>query len=199
LAVAPLVLASASPRRRELLQQLGVPFSCQPADVDETPRDGEAPGDYVARLAREKAEAVYGQQEVPAGAVLAADTTVALDGALLGKPRALADGLATLMRLSGRTHRVYTAVCLRDSRGSECVVVATEVSFAALSEGVCRAYLATPEPWDKAGAYGIQGLGGALVTGIRGSYSSVVGLPLYETWQLLKNRGVATSLERSRE
>ena len=106
MADAPLVLASASPRRRELLQQLGVPFSCQPADVDETPRDGEAPGDYVARLAREKAEAVYGQQEAPAGAVLAADTTVALDGALLGKPRTLADGLATLMRLSGHPQNI---------------------------------------------------------------------------------------------
>jgi septum formation protein len=153
----------------------------------------------VARLAREKAETVFRQGAAPAGAVLAADTTVAIDGILLGKPRDVADGLATLRRLSGRTHRVYSAVCLRDSRGSDCVVVETEVSFAELSEDTCLAYLATAEPWDKAGAYGIQGLGGAFVSGITGSYSNVVGLPLYETWQLLVKRGIATSLERTRE
>jgi septum formation protein len=194
------VLASSSPRRAELLRQLGVRFNCQPADVDETPLPGEAPGDYVERLARDKAETVFRQQDAAAEiAVLAADTTVVVDHDLLGKPRDMADGLAILKRLSGRDHRVFTAVCLRHLDGCDCTVVETEVSFAELSEDTCLAYLATEEPWDKAGAYGIQGLGGALVSAIKGSYSNVVGLPLCETWRMLRRRGIPTNLESARE
>ena len=192
----PLVLASASPRRSELLRQLGVDFRCQPADVDETPEPGEMPGDYVERLARDKAEAVFCRQGETGAVVLAADTTVAIDNDLLGKPRDIAEGMAMLGRLSGREHRVYTAVCLRREGGSDCTVVETAVSFVELPEEARLAYLATEEPWDKAGGYGIQGLAGAFVRGIKGSYSNVVGLPLCETWQLLRQGGVSTRLER---
>jgi len=177
------------------LQQLGVQFDCHPADIDETPWEGESPRDYVTRLARAKAEAVFRLSGAAETAVLAADTTVVADNQILGKPRDQADGLAILQRLSGRTHRVLTAICLHDLQGVICEVVETEVSFVELSERDCRAYLATEEPWDKAGAYGIQGLGGAFVRGINGSYSNVVGLPLCETWLLLRRRGIPTSLE----
>ncbi len=190
-----LILASASPRRREMLQQLGVQFACHPADIDETPWEGESPREYVARLARAKAEAVFHLSGAADRVVLAADTTVVVDGQILGKPQDLADGLAILQLLSGRAHRVFTAICLHDSQGVSCEVIETEVSFIELSEADCRAYLATEEPWDKAGAYGIQGLGGAFVRGINGSYSNVVGLPLCETWLLLRSRGIPTSLE----
>ena len=139
---ATLLLASASPRRAELLRQLGVKFSCRPADVDETPLPGEAPRDYVERLARDKAETVFRRQDVATRiAVLAADTTVVTGDELLGKPTDVADGLAILKRLSGCDHRVYTAVCLRHLDGSDCTVVETEVRFAELSEDTCLAYL----------------------------------------------------------
>jgi septum formation protein len=189
------VLASASPRRSELLRQLGVDFRCQPAGVDETPRRGEVPRDYVERLARDKAEVVFLEQGETGVAVLAADTTVAIDDELLGKPKDLADGMAMLERLSGREHRVYTAVCLRWADGCDSAVVETLVRFAELPEASRRAYLATDEPWDKAGAYGIQGLAGAFISEIRGSYSNVVGLPLYETWQMLRRGDIPTILE----
>ena len=195
LASPSLVLASASPRRSELLRQLGVDFRRQPADVDETPKRGEAPRDYVERLARDKAGAVFLEQGETGVAVLAADTTVAIDDELLGKPKDLADGMSMLERLSGREHRVYTAVCLRWAGGCDSAVVETLVRFAELPEASRRAYLATEEPWDKAGAYGIQGLAGAFISEIKGSYSNVVGLPLYETWQLLRRGGIATILE----
>ena len=170
-----LILASASPRRRELLAQLGADFSCDPADIDETRRDDESPVEYVARMAAEKARAVAARHS-GASAVLGADTTVVIDTEVLGKPRDKLDGLSILARLSGRTHTVYTAICLVVDDGQHETVVATE------------------EPWDKAGAYGIQGLGGSLVKTIRGSYSNVVGLPLHETWQLLSHCGVDTTL-----
>jgi len=120
---------------------------------------------------------------------------VVIDDLVLGKPRDLADGMAMLQRLSGRSHTVFTAVCLSSGSKQRCEVVATQVSFVELSPRTCAAYLATGEPWDKAGAYAIQGLGGALVSGIHGSYSNVVGLPLSETWQMLRAFGVATALE----
>tara|TARA_R110000823_G_scaffold91174_3_gene201085 strand:+ start:3122 stop:3730 length:609 start_codon:yes stop_codon:yes gene_type:complete len=189
-----LVLASASPRRRELLQLLGVRFQSDAANIDETPLIGEAPADYVQRMAREKAASVSARLQQTA-AVLAADTTVVLDDEILGKPVDAGDGLAMLARLSGREHRVMTALCLACSGVESTRLVTTEVTFAVLDRATCEAYLASDEPWDKAGGYGIQGLGGALVRSIRGSYSNVVGLPLAETRELLEQHGVATALD----
>ena len=189
-----LILASASPRRRELLTQLGVSYLCDPADIDETTRAGETPEDYVRRMAQEKAAAVAVRFPAPQYAVLAADTTVVIDDGVLGKPRDHFHGLAILARLSGRQHSVLTAVCLHSAAGFSCELVETQVEFTQLSREICEAYLATEEPWDKAGGYGIQGLGGALVKSIQGSYSNVVGLPLCETWQLLASNGIATAL-----
>lgn len=190
-----LVLASASPRRRELLDQIGVAYLCEPADIDETPLAGESPADYVQRMAREKAAAAARRFPTPEHAVLAADTTVVIDEDVLGKPRDHFHGLAMLARLSGRSHTVMTAICLQDATGPDCRLVETQVEFVQLTRETCEAYLATEEPWDKAGAYGIQGLGGAFVSSITGSYSNVVGLPLSETWQLLSAHGIATALE----
>jgi septum formation protein len=194
-----LVLASASPRRRELLDRLGVCYACDPADIDETPLAGESAADYVQRMAREKAACASARYSLSECAVLAADTTVVLDQDVMGKPRDHFHGLAMLARLSGRGHSVMTAVCLRGEWGVDTELVETRVEFAQLSREVCEAYLATEEPWDKAGAYAIQGLGGALVRSIQGSYSNVVGLPLAETWQLLARRGIATALETTGE
>jgi septum formation protein len=191
-----LILASASPRRSELLRQLGVVFQCDPAEIDESPQPDERPEDYVARMAREKAEAVSVRYPDADAAVLAADTTVVMAGEILGKPRDHFHGLSMLERLSGRTHSVFTAIWLTGPSGSSGEVVATRVSFLPLTRRVCEAYLATEEPWDKAGAYGIQGLGGAFVRSIEGSYSNVVGLPLSEAWQLLAANGVETVLGR---
>ena len=190
----PLVLASASPRRRELLDQLGVRFLVDPAEIDESRHDREPPGDYVLRMAREKALAVAARFGDKDRVVLAADTTVALDDDVLGKPRDHFDGLAMLALLSGRTHSVFTAVCLHGPEGISSELVETRVEFIQLSRATCEAYLATDEPWDKAGAYAIQGMAGAFVRSIHGSYSNVVGLPLCETWQLLQAHGVATML-----
>lgn len=188
-----LVLASASPRRRELLAQIGVACRVQPAAIDETPHAGEAPADYVLRVAKEKAAAVAASLS-PAVPVLAADTTVVIEDDVLGKPADAMDALAMLARLSGRTHEVMTAVCLAldGALHSECVT--TEVTFVSLDRETCEAYLATDEPWDKAGAYAIQGRGAVLVKRIHGSYSNVVGLPLAETWQLLLAHGVVAGL-----
>jgi septum formation protein len=195
-----LILASASPRRRELLQQLGVDFRCEPADIDETRLPAEKPADYVMRMAREKALVVAARYPERGDAVLAADTSVVIDEDVLGKPLDHFDGLAMLARLSGRTHTVLTGVCLHTVAG-ECLVqvVETGVRFVQLDREQCEAYLATDEPWDKAGAYAIQGLAGAFVSSISGSYSNVVGLPLTETWQLLSGQGIATALERAVE
>ncbi|MCB1842618.1 MAG: septum formation inhibitor Maf [Halioglobus sp.] len=193
-----LVLASASPRRHHLLQQLGVAFECCPADIDETPLRAETPEHYVQRLACEKARAVA-QRLGDTRPVLAADTTVVLDDAILGKPQDYAEGLAMLARLSGREHRVMTALCLVYEGSEACCLVTTEVTFAALDLATCKAYLASDEPWDKAGGYGIQGLGGALVRSIHGSYSNVVGLPLAETRELLACHGVVTALDRQED
>lgn len=199
MSAAELVLASASPRRRELLQQLGVQFSLDSADIDESRAPREPPLVYVERMAREKAEAVYQRHGDGSTLVLAADTTVVIRGQVLGKPRDMADGMDMLGRLSGRRHWVFTAICLRHAGGSDAELVGTEVRFVKLSPETCAAYLATEEPWDKAGAYAIQGVGGAFVSAIRGSYSNVVGLPLSETWQMLRKHGVGTALERPDE
>ncbi|MCC5860343.1 MAG: septum formation inhibitor Maf [Gammaproteobacteria bacterium] len=183
-----LVLASASPRRRELLAGLGVAFTVCPADIDETPRAGEAVARFVARMAREKAGTVAGREV--AGPVLAADTVVVCDELPFGKPRDREDALAMLGRLSGRWHRVLSAVCLVAGDVTREVLTETEVRFRPLARGEAAAYWATGEPCDKAGAYAIQGLGGCLVQEIRGSYSGVVGLPLAETLGLLRSAGI---------
>ncbi len=194
---ARLILASASPRRKELLEQLGVHYICAPADIDESPSVDEAPSDYVQRMAQEKARATALVYPPLDGAVLSADTIVVLDGKVLGKPRDYADALFMLTRLSGRKHSVLTAVCLLSVAGMACEVVETEVEFLPLSQALCEVYLGTDEPWDKAGAYGIQGLAGAFVHAINGSYTNVVGLPLCETWQLLSAQGIATALNNA--
>ena len=193
-----LILASASPRRRELLEQLGVDYLCDPAAIDESAVAGEKPEDYVRRMAREKAAAVAARHPSSRW-VLAADTTVVLGDDVLGKPRDHFDGLGMLARLSGRGHSVLTAICLHGAGEAQGELVETRVEFVPLSREVCEAYLATDEPWDKAGCYAIQGLGGAFVRSIQGSYSNVVGLPLSETWQLLKTAGIITALEQAGE
>lgn len=185
-----LVLASASPRRRELLAQLGFAFRCASAEIDEAPRVNEQPVDYVERLAREKAEAVHRDPAVGIGsAVLAADTTVCVGGALLGKPRGAAEAAQMLAGLSGRWHQVVTGLALigRQVQIGHCV---TEVLFRAITQFEASAYWATGEPCDKAGGYAIQGLGALFVERIEGSYSNVVGLPLFETGRFLAKEGL---------
>jgi septum formation protein len=194
MAAPTLVLASASPRRRELLDQLGVNYLCDPADIDEQRRAGEAPSAYVERMAAEKARVVAARHQAPGHAVLAADTVVLVDDDVLGKPRDHFDGLAMLAKLSGRSHTVLTAVCLHNGGNVSRELVETRVEFIRLTRELCEAYLATDEPWDKAGSYAIQGMAGAFVQAIHGSYSNVVGLPLCETWQLLRANGIDTSL-----
>jgi septum formation protein len=184
-----LVLASASPRRRELLGQLGITFEVSAADIDETPRPGEAAGAYVLRLAREKARAVALRH--PDAWVLAADTTVALDDALLGKPRDADEARDMLGRLSGRTHEVHTGVALTGSGAEHATQVSTRVTFRALSPGEIAWYAGTGEPLDKAGSYAMQGKGGFLVAAVEGSPTNVIGLPLGETLELLARAGVA--------
>jgi septum formation protein len=182
-----LVLASQSPRRRELLAGLGFALEIRPADTDESVHGGEGPRAYVARVAREKARAV------PGAVVLAADTAVVLGDEILGKPRDEADAARMLRALSGTSHQVLTAVCVRRTdRGpaqEREALVATEVRFRPLLEREIAWYVATGEPLDKAGAYALQGAGGALVEAVSGSVSGVVGLPLAESLGLLGEVG----------
>lgn len=182
-----IILASASPRRSELLRQIGVTFSVQPADVDETPLVNETAERYVKRLACDKALAVAASS--PGAMVLGSDTSVVLDGVILGKPADEGEAVATLMRLSDASHQVMTAVALAQGEQCECRVVVTDVQFRKLSQTEVKAYVASGEPMDKAGSYGIQGLGGIFVSDLRGSYSAVVGLPLQETAALLADAG----------
>lgn len=186
----PLVcLASVSPRRRELLGQIGVVHLVSGADIDETVGAGESAADYVVRMACAKARAVRARgTELP---VLAADTTVVIDGLILGKPRDRAEGLAMLGRLSGRTHQVLTAVALATGAGVAFRLSASEVRLRAVTPAECAAYWETGEPRDKAGGYAIQGRGALFIEHLSGSYSGVMGLPLYETGQLLAAAGVA--------
>lgn len=187
-----LLLASRSPRRAELLRTLGVAFAVVDVEVDETPSTGESPSAYVERLARAKAEAGRAASDdvLP---VLAADTTVVCDQEILGKPADAADAARMLRRLSGRWHSVFTGVALAGA-GLTTVVVETRVCFRELTEAEITAYWASGEPADKAGAYGIQGLGGALVARIEGGWSNVVGLPLAETLTLLSREGIPHAL-----
>ncbi|ATB37559.1 septum formation inhibitor Maf [Cystobacter fuscus] len=183
-----LVLASASPRRRELLGQLGLTFEVSAADIDETPQPGEPAGAYVLRLAQEKARVVALRH--PDAWVLAADTTVALGEALLGKPRDAAEARDMLGRLSGRTHEVYTGVALAGPGAGQSTLVRTRVTFRALSPGEIAWYAGTGEPLDKAGSYAMQGKGGFLVASVEGSPTNVIGLPLGETLELIARAGV---------
>lgn len=181
---ADFVLASASPRRRELLRQIGARFSLLTVAVDESPLQGETPEDYVLRLALAKAEAALAQ----AGGlpVLGADTTVTIDGLILGKPENESDGVSMLRALSGRSHRVLTAIALVSADRSAWRISDTRVTFALISEDQCRRYWRTGEPVDKAGGYAIQGLGAVFIDKIEGSYSGVAGLPLAQTRELLE-------------
>jgi septum formation protein len=172
----PLVLASASPRRAELLRLAGYLFSVAHADLDETPLHGEAADVYVRRLAEEKAAAVAARH--PDAVVLGADTTVVVDGDILGKPADAADAAAMLTRLQGRAHDVLTGVAVRGPDTGASAVARTRVWFAAMTADEIAAYVATGEPMDKAGAYGIQGQASRYVTRIDGSYPNVMGLPV---------------------
>lgn len=184
-------LASASPRRRALLAQIGVPFQVLTVMVDEARRPGEAPDAYVLRLAREKADA--GWQARPLrhpSPVLAADTTVVLDGRILAKPADRSEGERMLRQLGGRTHAVLTAVAVATAEGLISRTSRSEVTFRAISAAEARDYWATGEPRDKAGGYAIQGGAAIFIADLRGSYSGVMGLPLFETAELLEQAGV---------
>jgi len=179
-------LASGSPRRQELLTQLGVSFERIVPGIEEQRQPHESARQYVMRLAREKAQAgvAMATRDLP---VLGADTIVTLNGEVLEKPQDTSHAARMLRQLSGQTHLVMTAVALADSRYILDCLVETEVTFRTLSEADIAAYVASSEPLDKAGAYGIQGRGGCFVRKINGSYHAVVGLPLVETWELLSN------------
>jgi septum formation protein len=193
-------LASVSPRRRELLAQIGVPHKVIGAHIDETVRPGEAPRDYVMRMARQKALAVRERGEILP--VLAADTTVVLEDVIYGKPRDREDGIAMLQRLSGRTHEVLTAVAVANapSEGAKgrtglsgevsLRLSVSSVSFRRLTPEECNAYWETGEPHDKAGGYAVQGAAAVFIESLSGSYSGVMGLPLFETAELLRAAGV---------
>ena len=184
--MATLYLASGSPRRRELLTQIGVPFLTQIAPIDENALPGESPLAYVERLARAKGHAgLAALVDADDAVVLGADTAVVLDGRILGKPRDRADALATLQALSGRSHQVLTAVALVSRERQASQVVTSQVTFRPLTQAEIEAYWASGEPQDKAGSYGIQGLAAVFVSQLQGSYSAVVGLPLCETAALL--------------
>jgi septum formation protein len=183
-----LTLASVSPRRRELLERIGVAHVVSAADIDETVQPGEVAADYVVRMACAKARAVRARRtDLP---VLAADTTVVLDGVILAKPRDRADAIAMLGRLSGRTHQVLTAVALATASGIAFRLSTSEVRMRAVTAEECAAYWETGEPRDKAGGYAIQGRGALYIEHLSGSFSGVMGLPLYETGQLLAAAGI---------
>ena len=181
-----LVLATASPRRIELLDQLGFEFSVMPQNIDESLRLSESANIYVKRMSKTKASGDFASDSV----VLAADTIVVAGQEIMGKPRDFDDARRMLRRLSASTHSVLTSVTIREADAQEHCLVSTEVSFCALTDADINWYWATGEPADKAGSYGIQGLGGVFVDRIHGSYSNVVGLPLCETVQLLKKFGI---------
>jgi septum formation protein len=184
--MAKLYLASGSPRRRELLTQIGVPFLAHVVPIDENPLPDESPVAYVERLARAKAQVGLAALAQPQEAVvLGADTAVVLDGRILGKPADAAEAMATLTALSGRTHQVLTAVALASETRVAARVVSSQVSFRQLQAAEIEAYWASGEPQDKAGSYAIQGLAAIFVSQLQGSYSAVVGLPLCETAELL--------------
>lgn len=186
----PLILASASSRRKELLEQIGVKFTQLAVDIDETVKSGEVAAAYVERLALEKAQAGFQRACLPDALVLGSDTSVVIGDRILGKPVSEDDAVAMLMGLSGKQHQVLTSVALVGQDLTVSEVVKTDVQFKHLNEATCRDYWATGEPADKAGAYGIQGLGAVFVQSLSGSYTGVVGLPLAETADLLQKHGI---------
>ncbi|HZQ43940.1 MAG TPA: Maf family protein [Acidobacteriaceae bacterium] len=184
---ARLILASASPRRRELLAQAGLRFEVVPAHIDESRHAGESPTAYVERLAMEKAQAIHALH--PAAIVLGADTTVEIDGHALEKPVDRSDARRMLRALSGRTHHVHTGLALLSTQGQRTHLETTSVTFSEVDEAGLEHYLATTEPYDKAGAYGIQGYAARWIPRIEGDYFNVVGLPLAATVRLLREPG----------
>ena len=184
-----LILASASPRRTEILQQIGVRHLVQPANIDETPTPNESAVDYVRRMALEKAQNIIAQSSASIP-VLGADTCVVCDAQIFGKPQDKQQALDMLLALSGRTHQVYTAVAVGNAEDCAVLVSTTEVLFRKLSVQECISYWETSEPKDKAGSYAIQGYGAVFVESINGSYSGVVGLPIEQTAKLLDTFGV---------
>jgi septum formation protein len=194
-------LASRSPRRRELLKQIGVNFEVlimrsHPvvrADVDETPRPGETPADYVTRIAANKAKTGWMralERRLPRLPVLGADTTVAIEGEIIGKPSSADDAANMLRKLSGREHEVFSAVAVAMNDQVQTKLSSSRVRFADLNDTLIQDYIDTGEPMDKAGAYGVQGKAAAFIAEIGGSYSGIMGLPLFETAQLLKQAGL---------
>lgn len=175
------VLASASPRRLGLLKNIGVDPEVRPADIDETPLPGESPARYVERLAVAKAAAVARDGEV----VIAADTTVSINGQIIGKPASRAEALDILRTLSGRTHTVFTGLAVLSPSGTASAIVTSEVTFIQASADLLAWYADTDEPYDKAGGYGLQGAGSMLVAGVQGSVTNVVGLPLAQLHELM--------------
>jgi septum formation protein len=195
-------LASRSPRRRELLKQIGINFEVLimrsfptvRADVDETPGPGESPGDYVTRIAANKAMTGWTralERRLPRLPVLGADTTVTLDGEIIGKPVNTEDAVRILRKLSGREHEVFSAVSVAMNDNVTSKLSCSKVRFAELSDALIQDYVDTGEPMDKAGAYGVQGKAATFIAEINGSYSGIMGLPLFETAQLLKQVGFA--------
>lgn len=187
-------LASASPRRQELLRQLGIRFQALPANIAELPRSDETARDYVSRLARAKARrcaALLRERRLVSYPILGADTEVVLTGEILGKPTDRAHAAALLRRLSGRTHEVLTAIALLDQDAEYEAISESRVTFADLSESDIERYLVSGEAMDKAGGYAIQGKAAAFVARIEGSYSGIVGLPLFELIQALKRAGIS--------
>ena len=184
------ILASQSPRRLELLQQIGIQSEVFPAHIDETPLSDETPEDYVNRLARNKAEAVAEKRSD--SLVIGSDTSVVIDNKILGKPESRDHFFSMFKRLSGAKHQVMTAVAITDGQLTRSEVVITQVSFYPISEGEIERYWLSGEPQDKAGGYGIQGLGAMFVKEIQGSYSAVVGLPIAETGKILEKFGFST-------
>lgn len=181
-----LILASASPRRRDLLEQIGVRFRVRAADIDESVLPGESPAEYTMRVARDKARAVLAS-EGPELPVLGADTAVILDDRILGKPVSREDAARMLSLLSGRTHRVYSAVAMAvNGQAVQQRLNITSVTFAELDEAWIESYIDTGDPMDKAGAYGVQGRAAERISRIDGSFSGVMGLPLYETSELIE-------------
>lgn len=190
-----LVLASTSPRRREILASMGLEFRVSGVDIDESRLGDEAAEHMVLRLAAAKVAAA---KIAPSHRVIGADTAVVLDGEVLGKPRDRKDAVAMLLSLSDRRHRVLTGVALSGPDGVESLLSSTDVIFREISRDEALAYWQSGEPCDKAGAYGIQGLGGAFVEAIEGSYSGVVGLPVYETAKLLRNAGIDLLMKQTK-
>ena len=197
-----LILASQSPRRKMLLEQLGYQFITSVADIDESVSEQERANDYVLRLAQEKALAIYhtlAHEQQKQSLVLGADTCVVIDGVILGKPANEAECIDTLLRLENKQHWVFTAIAVAGFGTNGTVevtskLIETKVSFKALTLNEIKRYWKTGEPCDKAGSYAIQGIGGQFVTKINGSYSAVVGLPLYETAQLLAKSGLPNTI-----